>query len=110
MLKMGDFVLADFVKESTDSSSKRLILVLSGVSMALGVIILCIASFFTTINAELLWALTIPLSGMAGYSYSSVEKEKIKLAQTKASLAKANNGEQVLPDESVNESTQKDNG
>lgn len=83
MIKIGDFILTDFLKESTDSSSKRLVLVLAAVAMAIGIIILTIASFFIPVPAELMWALTIPLSGMAGLSYSAVEAMRIKTGQSK---------------------------
>lgn len=89
MIKLGDFVLTDFLKEGNDSSSKRLVLFMAAIALSLGVVILTIASFYTTIPAELMWALTIPLSGMAGLSYTAVEKERIKLQQTKAQLAAA---------------------
>lgn len=84
MLKLGDFVLTDFLKESTDSSSKRLVLFMAATAMSIGVIILTIASFYTTVADTLMWALTIPLSTMAGVSYASVEKDRLKLAQIKA--------------------------
>lgn len=87
MIKFGDFVLADFLKEGNDSSSKRLVLFMAGVALSLGVIILTVASFYTTIPEGLMWALTIPLSGMAGLSYSTVETARLKLAQSKANLA-----------------------
>ena len=85
MIKIGDFVLTDFLKESSDSSSKRLVLFMAASAMSLGVVVLTIASFYTTVADSLMWALTIPLSGMAGVSYASVEKERLKLAQIKAS-------------------------
>ena len=86
MFKLGDFVLSDFLKESTDSPSNRLVLFMSATAMSLGVLILTIASFYTTVADSLMWALTIPLSTMAGVSYASVEKERLKLAQMKAQL------------------------
>ncbi len=83
MIKIGDFILSDFLKESTDSSSKRLVLFIAAFSMALGIILLTIASFFIPIPPELMWALTIPLSGMAGLSYSTVESMRIKNSKDK---------------------------
>ncbi len=87
MIKIGDFVLSDFLKETTDSSSKRLVLFMAASSMALGIIVLTIATFFTTVPADLMWALTIPLSGMAGLSYATVERARLQLAQTKINEA-----------------------
>lgn len=87
MIKLGDFVLTDFLKESTDSSSKRLVLFMAATAMAIGIIILTIATFYTAVPAELMWALTIPLSGMAGLSYASVERARLQANQTKINLA-----------------------
>lgn len=87
MVKLGNFVLTDFLKESTDSSSKRLVLFMAATAMAIGIIVLTIATFYTPVAAELMWALTIPLSGMAGLSYASVERARLQANQTKINLA-----------------------
>lgn len=87
MIKLGDFVLTDFLEESSDSSSKRLVLFMAATAMAIGIIILTIASFYMVVPAELMWALTIPLSGMAGLSYASVERARLQANQTKINLA-----------------------
>ncbi len=90
MFKLGDFILSDFLKESSDSSSKRLVLFLAAFSMSLGIILLTIASFFIPIPPELMWALTIPLSGMAGLSYSTVEAMRIKNTKNKEKTQEEN--------------------
>lgn len=87
MIKLGDFVLTDFLKESSDSSSKRLVLFMAAIAMSIGIIVLTIATFYTPVAAELMWALTIPLSGMAGLSYASVERARLQANQTKINLA-----------------------
>lgn len=92
MIRIGDFILTDFLKESTDSSSKRLVLLMAASAMSLGVIILTIASFYTSVADSLMWALTIPLCTMAGVSYTSVEKERLKLAQMKSKTKKPEEG------------------
>lgn len=110
MFKLGDFVLSDFLKESTDSSSKRLVLFMSATAMSLGVLILTIASFYTTVADSLMWALTIPLSTMAGVSYASVEKERLKLAQMTSSLkAQQNTTADVAQPDASTDSTSTDN-
>lgn len=87
MIKLGDFVLTDFLKESSDSSAKRLVLFMAAIAMSIGIIVLTIATFYTPVAAELMWALTIPLSGMAGLSYASVERARLQANQTKINLA-----------------------
>jgi len=104
MFKLGDFVLSDFLKESSDSSSKRLVLFMSATAMSLGVLILTVASFYTTVADSLMWALTIPLSTMAGVSYASVEKERLKLAQMKEN--KKTDGETTTDDTGNNDGKQ----
>lgn len=78
-MKLLGLNLGNFFKESTDESSKRLVLVLAGVSLSLSIIIYIVSGFYVPINSEILWALTIPLSAMAGVSYASVEKERLRL-------------------------------
>lgn len=57
-------------KSETNASSKRLVLVMAGFSLSLSVIILTIAAAFFGVNVEMLmWAVTTPLSGLAGASY-----------------------------------------
>lgn len=96
MVKLGNFVLTDFLKESTDSSSKRLVLFMAATAMAISIILLTIASFYTVVPAELMWALTIPLSGMAGLSYASVERARLQKNQTKNNLENQTTSEENL--------------
>ena len=52
------------------ASSKRIIAMLSGAgSMSVAVILLSTASLFGYEVANALWAVTIPLAGLGGYSY-----------------------------------------
>lgn len=57
-------------KSESHSSSKRLVLVMAGFSLSVSVIILTIAAAFFGVDVEMvMWAVTTPLSGMAGASY-----------------------------------------
>lgn len=60
---------------------------MAATAMSIGIIVLTIATFYTPVAAELMWALTIPLSGMAGLSYASVERVRLQANQTKINLA-----------------------
>lgn len=68
----------DFLKESTDSSSKRLVLVMAGVTMSIAILVLVYVAYANgkDVSNEL-WALTIPLSTMAGVSYAAVERMRL---------------------------------
>lgn len=77
----------DFFKESTDASSKRLVLIVAGLTMSLAILILVGISYYNARDfSNELWALTIPLSGLAGVSYAAVERmrlaKKDKTAET----------------------------
>ncbi len=78
-MKLLGLNLGNFFKESTDESAKRLVLIIAGISLSLSVLIYTITGIYVPINSEILWALTIPLSAMAGVSYASVEKERLRL-------------------------------
>lgn len=68
----------DFFKESTDASSKRLVLIVSGITMSIGILLLIGISYFNNRDfSNELWALTIPLSGLAGVSYAAVERMRL---------------------------------
>lgn len=70
--------LMDFLKESTDASSKRLVLVLSGITMCIA--LLCVVYISYSSGRDMsneLWALTIPLCTLAGVSYTAVERMRI---------------------------------
>lgn len=84
----------DFFKESTDASSKRLVLIVAGLTMSLAILILVGLSYYNTRDfSNELWALTIPLSGLAGVSYAAVER--MRLAK-KSSDDKLTNAEEPL--------------
>ena len=60
------------------ASSKRVVMLMAGLSMALAVVILSVAALFGYEIAAALAAVCVPLSGMAGYSYvqgKAVEKD-----------------------------------
>jgi hypothetical protein len=59
-------------------SSSRFVMVASTLFMGVGLIIITIASCLGQEISEAIWAFTIPMSMMAGVSYSSVEISKIK--------------------------------
>jgi hypothetical protein len=87
-MKLLGLNLGNFFKESTDESAKRLVLIMAGISLSISVIVYVISGFYVPINSEILWALTIPLSAMAGVSYASVEKERLRLQNAKTKEAK----------------------
>lgn len=72
------FKFMDFLKESTDASSKRLVLVLAGVALSIATLIFCYVAYATgkDVSNEL-WAITIPLSALAGVSYTAVERMRL---------------------------------
>lgn len=51
------------------ASSKRVVMVMAGFAMAVGVVILCIAAMWGTPVSGELAAVCVPLAGMSGYSY-----------------------------------------
>ena len=51
------------------ASSKRIAMLAGAVSMSLAVIVLSAASLFGYDVAAALWAVTVPLAGLGGYSY-----------------------------------------
>ena len=50
-------------------SSKRIAMLAGAVSMSLAVVVLSAASLFGYDVAAALWAVTVPLDGLGGYSY-----------------------------------------
>jgi len=58
-------------------SARRFALVISAIFMCISLLILSIAYVVgATVAAEVFWAITIPLSLMAGVSYTSVERAR----------------------------------
>ena len=51
------------------ASSKRIAMLAGAVSMSLAVVVLSAASLFGYDVAAALWAVTVPLAGLGGYSY-----------------------------------------
>ena len=51
------------------ASSKRIAMLTGAVSMSLAVVVLSAASLFGYDVAAALWAVTVPLAGLGGYSY-----------------------------------------
>ena len=51
------------------ASSKRIAMLAGAVSMSLAVLVLSAASLFGYDVAAALWAVTVPLAGLGGYSY-----------------------------------------
>lgn len=51
------------------ASSKRIAMLAGAVSMSLAVVVLSAASLFGCDVAAALWAVTVPLAGLGGYSY-----------------------------------------
>ena len=54
---------------SGKASSKRIAMLAGAVSMSLAVVVLSAASLFGYDVAAALWAVTVPLAGLGGYSY-----------------------------------------
>lgn len=59
-------------------SSRRFIMITSSLFMGIGMVVLTVAACFGRDVADAIWAFTIPLSLMAGASYSTVEISKIR--------------------------------
>ena len=51
------------------ASSKRIAMLAGAVSMSLAVVVLSAASLFCYDVAAAMWAVTVPLAGLGGYSY-----------------------------------------
>lgn len=51
------------------ASSKRIAMLAGAASMSLAVVVLSAASLFGFDVAAALWAVTVPLAGLGGYSY-----------------------------------------
>lgn len=51
------------------ASSKRIAMLSGASSMSLAVLVLSVASLFGFDVAAALWAVTVPLAGLGGYSY-----------------------------------------
>ena len=54
---------------SGKASSKRIAMLAGAASMSLAVVVLSAASLFGYDVAAALWAVTVPLAGLGGYSY-----------------------------------------
>lgn len=63
--------LREAINDSATSkaSSKRIAMLAGAVSMSLAVVVLSAASLFGYDVAAALWAVTVPLAGLGGYSY-----------------------------------------
>lgn len=51
------------------ASSKRIAVLAGALSMSVAVLVLSVASLFGYDVAAALWAVTVPLAGLGGYSY-----------------------------------------
>lgn len=51
------------------ASSKRIAVLAGAFSMAIAVVVLAVAALFGYEVAAVMWAVTIPLAGLGGYSY-----------------------------------------
>ena len=51
------------------ASSKRIAMLSGALSMSVAVIVLSVAAWFGYDVAAALWAVTVPLAGLGGYSY-----------------------------------------
>ena len=51
------------------ASSKRIAMLSGAISMSVAVIVLSVAAWFGYDVAAALWAVTVPLAGLGGYSY-----------------------------------------
>ena len=51
------------------ASSKRIAMLSGAISMSIAVIVLSVAAWFGYDVAAALWAVTVPLAGLGGYSY-----------------------------------------
>lgn len=69
--------LKDIITRHSESraSSKRLVLVVSGLSLSICTIILSVAAFMGLDVSAVMWAVTTPLSALAGVSYVAKKEE-----------------------------------
>ena len=63
------------------ASSKRIAMLAGAVSMSLAVVVLSAASLFGYDVAAALWAVTVPLAGLGGYSYVNGKVAENKLTK-----------------------------
>ena len=63
--------LREAINDSTTgkASSKRIAMLAGAAAMSLAVVVLSAASLFGFDVAAALWAVTVPLAGLGGYSY-----------------------------------------
>ena len=72
---LADGALMGWLREAINdsqtgkASSKRIAMLAGAVSMSLAVVVLSAASLFGYDVAAALWAVTVPLAGLGGYSY-----------------------------------------
>ena len=64
------------------ASSKRVAMLSGAAAMSLAVLILSVASLFGYDVAAALWAVTIPLAGLGGYSYVNGKIAEAQRANT----------------------------
>lgn len=60
------------------ASSKRVVMLLAGVAMSIAVIVLSVAAVFGHPVAGELGAVSVPLAGMAGYSYVGGRQAEVR--------------------------------
>lgn len=60
------------------ASSKRVVMLLAGVAMSIAVIVLSVAAVFGHPVAGELGAVSVPLAGMAGYSYVGGKQAEVR--------------------------------
>lgn len=107
---MSDFmrkVMSDDI--SGQPSAKRWTLVYATVFMGLSLIIMSVAFVLgKSVPAEVFWAFTVPLSLMAGASYSTVEIAKVRgLASSATGLVDALKGNKNQTEDAPTEDEQK---
>ena len=63
------------------ASSKRIAMLSGAISMSIAVIVLSVAAWFGYDVAAALWAVTVPLAGLGGYSYVTGKVAENKLTK-----------------------------
>ena len=63
------------------ASSKRIAMLSGAISMSIAVIVLSVAAWFGYDVAAALWAVTVPLAGLGGYSYVNGKVAENKLTK-----------------------------
>ena len=63
------------------ASSKRIAMLSGAISMSIAVLVLSAASLFGYDVAAALWAVTVPLAGLGGYSYVNGKVAENKLTK-----------------------------